>query len=215
MKTALVAGATGLVGKELVKQLLDDLSFDLVTVFVRRSMGIVHPRLKEFIVHFDDMHSWGDRVVGDVLFSTMGTTLKQAGSKEAQKKVDYAYQYGIARIAAHNGVPEYVLVSTPGASPGSIIFYSRIRGELDRDVKELPFKRVIILKPSVLAGKREDRRPGEEMGIKIGNLLKKIPGLSKYRPIQGSQVARAMIGAFREPTKERVTEYVLNELFQF
>lgn len=214
MKTAIIAGATGLVGRHLLEQVLEDPYFDEVIIFVRRTTGIRHPKLTEHIVNFDTPDEWKDRVKGDILFSTMGTTLKQAGSKEAQKKVDYTYQYEVAKMAAENGVQEYVLVSTPGASPGSMVFYTRIRGELDRDVKKLPFKRIIILKPSVLDGKREKKRSGEEIGIKLGNLLKGIPGLKKYRPIHGRIVARAMIAAVKKEEDAGFREYVLDELFE-
>jgi uncharacterized protein YbjT (DUF2867 family) len=118
-------------------------------------------------------------------------------------------------MAAENGVPEYVLVSTPGASENSWIFYTRIRGELDRDIKKLPFKRIIILKPSVLDGEREVKRRGEEIGIRLSNLLKSIPGLKKYQSIAGKIVASAMIGALEKPQKSRIEEYELDELFQF
>ena len=215
MKTALILGATGLVGKQLLLQLLDSENYNKVVVFVRRSTGIVHPKLQEWIVDFDSISSWREKVMGDVLFSTLGTTLKKAGSKEAQKRVDYTYQYEVARIAAENGVPEYVLVSTPGASENSWIFYTRIRGELDRDIKKLPFKRIIILKPSVLAGEREVKRRGEEIGIRLSNLLKHIPGLKKYQSIEGRIVASAMIRALEKDQKSRIEEYELDELFQF
>jgi len=214
MKTAIIAGATGLVGGHLLEQVLDDPYFDEVIIFVRRTTGIDHPKLTEHIVNFDKPGEWKDRVKGDILFSAMGTTLKQAGSKEAQKKVDYTYQYEMAKMAAENGVQDYVLVSTPGASPNSMVFYTRIRGELDRDVKKLDFNRIIILKPSVLDGKRELKRRGEEIGIKLGNLLKGIPGLKKYRPIHGKIVARAMIGAVKKEEDAGLREYVLDELFE-
>ncbi|MGC9344211.1 MAG: NAD(P)H-binding protein, partial [Bacteroidales bacterium] len=130
MKTAIIAGATGLVGGHLLEQVLEDPYFDVIIIFVRRTTGIDHPKLTEHIVNFDTPDEWKDRVKGDILFSAMGTTLKQAGSKEAQKKVDYTYQYEVAKMAAAKGVQDYVLVSTPGASPGSMVFYIRIRGEL-------------------------------------------------------------------------------------
>jgi uncharacterized protein YbjT (DUF2867 family) len=214
MKTAIIAGATGLVGGHLLEQVLEDPYFDKVIIFVRRSTGIDHPKLTEHIVNFDMPGEWKEKVKGDILFSAMGTTLKQAGSKEAQRRVDYTYQYEMARMAADNGVKDYVLVSTPGASPGSMVFYTRIRGELDRDVKKLSFDRIILLKPSVLDGKREEKRRGEEIGIKLGNILKGIPGLKKYRPIHGKIVARAMIGAVKKEEDVAFREYVLDELFE-
>lgn len=213
MKTAIIAGATGLVGSHLLNQLLNDQDFNKIIVFVRRSTGISNPKLTEHIINFDDPEKWKNQVKGDVLFSTMGTTIGQAGSKEAQRKVDYTYQYEIARIASVNRVPEYVLVSTPGASPKSWIFYTRIRGELDRDVKKLDFKRIIILKPSLLAGKRENRRAGEELYARLLNGLKWLPGARKYRPIHAEIVAAAMRNAVKAPFIKSFEEYALDEIF--
>ena len=139
MKTAVVIGATGLVGSELVALLLADSRFETVKVFVRRSTGRQHPKLEEHLVNFDAVETWKEQLTGDVLFSAMGTTLKQAGSKDAQYKIDYTYQYNVAKAAAENGVPQYVLISSAGASPKSRIFYSRMKGELEESVKKLTF----------------------------------------------------------------------------
>src|SRR5690349_10962018 len=138
--TAIVIGATGLVGSELVQQLLDDERFSLVKIFVRRSFGKQHPKLEEHIIDFDKIHEWGHLVSGDVLFSALGTTLKQAGGKEAQYRIDYNYQYDVADAAAKNKVPVYVLVSSAMANVDSKIFYTRMKGELERDIKKLPFQ---------------------------------------------------------------------------
>ena len=213
MKTAIVAGATGLVGNHLLHQLLDDERYEKVVIFVRRKTGISYRKLVEHIVDFDKPQNWKDKVKGDVLFSAMGTTIKKAGSKAAQRKVDYSYQYEIAVAASQNGIRDYVLISSAGASPRSLIFYSRMKGELDRDVEKLDFQRVFILKPSVLTGNRQNRRAGEEIFSKILRRLQWIPGISKYRPIAGEDVARAMRSVIEKETQNRITEYTLDELF--
>lgn len=195
MKTAIVIGATGLVGNELVQQLLKDSRFDKVKVFVRRSMKIVNNKLEEHIVDFETPDSWKKNVTGDVLYSAMGTTLKAAGSKEAQYKIDYTYQYQVARMAANNNVGQYVLVSAAGSSVDSKIFYSKMKGELERDVKKLPFETIHIIRPGMLAGERREARSGEKIGTGIMNLVAMIPGLHRLKPIQGAEVARAMINA--------------------
>jgi uncharacterized protein YbjT (DUF2867 family) len=189
-----VIGATGLVGGELVNQLLQNKDVEKVRVFVRRDLNIPHPKLEQHIVDFENAESWKPFLQGYILFSAMGTTLKQAGSKANQYKVDYTYQYRFAEEASRNGVPVYVLVSSAGANSKSLLFYSRIKGELDDAVQKLPFMRVIILRPSILKGNREISRPMEEKSVRIMELISK--GLfKKYRPVPAETVARAMIRA--------------------
>jgi uncharacterized protein YbjT (DUF2867 family) len=154
-KIAVVIGATGLVGGELVKLLLADEHIAQVIVFVRRAGGISAPKLVEHLIDFDHPEAWSFLVKGDVLFSCMGTTISKAGSKAAQYKIDYTYQYQFARIAAANAIPTYVLVSAASANPKSSMFYSRIKGELERDVSQLNFSDVYLLQPGLLVGERK------------------------------------------------------------
>jgi len=213
-KRAIILGATGLVGGHLVKLLLNDDLYERVTVFVRRSTGILHPKLTEHSVDFDNPGPWEGLIRGNDLFSCLGTTIKKAGSRDAQYGIDYTYQYKTAMAAAENGVTTYVLVSSSGASPHSRIFYSRIKGELDRDVKELPFRTVSILKPSVLMGERKEKRTGESLGVFLGNILiPLIPPLRKYRPIPAETVAKAMIKAANDPDAQDFSVYELEEIF--
>ncbi|MBW2637459.1 MAG: NAD(P)H-binding protein [Deltaproteobacteria bacterium] len=213
-KKAIILGATGLVGRNLVKLLLDDDRYEGVTVFVRRSTGSLHPKLTEHSVDFDNPGPWEALVTGEDLFSCLGTTIKKAGSKDAQYTIDYTYQYRTAKAAAENGVTTYVLVSSSGANPHSRIFYSRIKGELDRHVKGLPFQTVCILKPSVLMGEREEKRTGESLGVFLGKILiPLIPPLKKYRPIPAETVAKAMIKAANDPDRQAISEYELEEIF--
>jgi uncharacterized protein YbjT (DUF2867 family) len=191
-KTANVIGATGLVGRELVNQLLQSEDIEKVRVFVRREFNSLHPKIEQHIVNFDEDTSWKPFLEGEILFSTMGTTLKQAGSKANQYKIDYTYQYRFAEEASRAGIPVYVLVSSAGANAKSLLFYSRIKGELDDAVQKLPFKKVIILRPSILDGIREKRRPLEEKSIRI---MGAISGFlfKKFRPVPAATVAKAMI----------------------
>ncbi len=210
-KTAIVLGATGLVGSELLQQLLIDGSFSQILVFTRRALEISHPKLKNEVIDFNNPDSWIEKVKGDVLFSAFGTTIKKAGTKENQWKIDYTYQYQMAQAARKNGVPAMVLVSSAGASANSKIFYSRMKGELDRDVKALAFERLTIIKPSILAGHRNEKRVGETFGLLMGKLLGKMPYLNKYQSIQAYTVAKAMVQASK--LNQSYAEYQLLEVF--
>ncbi len=187
-------GATGLVGKALLYQLLDNKDVKLVRVFARRKCGISHPNLEEHLVDFSHPESWKHLLTGDVLFSALGTTLKTAGSKAAQYRVDYTFQYDFARIAAGNGVPSYGLVSSAGASSKSAIFYSKMKGELDDAVQLLPFRQCLILRPSILSGEREQSRPAERIANATMQFVTRFV-FRKYRPISGDIVAKALINA--------------------
>jgi uncharacterized protein YbjT (DUF2867 family) len=195
MRTAIVIGATGLVGTELVDLLLADTRFDTVKILVRRGTNRINPKLTEYVVNFDEPDTWKKLVTGDVLYSAMGTTLRIAGSKEAQYKVDFTYQLAVAKVAAANEVAEYVLVSAAGSSPDSKIFYSRMKGELEVEVQKLPFETIHIIRPGMLSGERSDVRTGEKLGIGLMSVLSIIPGLSNLKPVKGREVAQAMINA--------------------
>ena len=212
MKTALVIGATGLVGSQLLIQLLADERVGQVIAFGRRKTGTVHAKLEERVIDFDAIDSWAPGVKGDVAFSSLGTTLKQAGSMAAQKKVDYDYQLAFARASSGNGVPGYVLVSSASADPTSRVFYSRIKGELDREVQRLGFERVRIMRPSLLGGERKEARTGERIGSVVLRAVNAVGIARRYREISGSVVARAMINAALDPEKgTRI--FTLDEIF--
>jgi uncharacterized protein YbjT (DUF2867 family) len=212
MKTAIVLGATGMVGSELTRQLLEHPDYSTVLVFVRRSTGITHLKLTEHLVDFEKTDEWKHLIKGDVLFSAMGTTLNKAGSKAAQFRVDYTYQYRVASAAADNGVPCYVLISSAGASEKSMIFYSKMKGELDRDIRKLSFLRTRIIKPGILSGNRSESRPAEAISISMMAALGRIPFIRKYRPYPATMVAKAMINAALDETAE-IRVYELEGVF--
>ncbi len=189
---AIVIGSTGLTGSALLRQLSADPNFDHIISLQRRSLENPLPNVEEIIVDFDHPESWPDKVRGDVLFSALGTTLKKAGSKKAQYKVDYTYQLEVARIAARNGVRKYILVSAAMANPKSRIFYSRMKGELEEAIKKLPFEKIYILRPGLIHGPRPDKRPLEGLSARVMTILSRLPGLSLWRPLSGEELARAM-----------------------
>ena len=189
---ALVIGATGAVGKDLVEQLLQDDSFERVDVFVRREVPVTSEKLVPHIVDFDHPEGWAGLLTGDVLFSCMGTTIKAAGSQEAQWKVDYTYQYQAAKAARENGVKTLVLVSSVGADPKSKIFYARMKGQLDQDVSALGFPGCFILRPPSLIRKGSDRF-GEKAGVVILKALNVIGLMRSWKPMPTEDVAASMI----------------------
>ncbi len=152
---ALVIGATGATGQEIVSQLLEDDSFSSVSIFVRKDLNITHSKLKTYIIDFSKVEDYRELIKGDVLFSCLGTTRRTAGSKEKQYLVDYTYQYEFAKIASDNGVPIYSLVSSTGANENSPIFYPKIKGKLEEAIKKLPFKTIQIFQPPTLIRKKK------------------------------------------------------------
>lgn len=200
--TANVIGATGLVGKQLVKQLLRNPAFEKVRAFVRSDMAIEHPKLEQHLTDFNDESTWEKNLQGDVLFSALGTTLKKAGSKEKQYETDVTFNLNFAKRAKENGIKTYILVSSVGANANSSIFYSRIKGELDEKADKLDFNKLIILRPSALSGDREETRWMEKLSIPVTKLITRFI-LKKYRPIEAATVAKAMINAAVNPSIQK------------
>jgi len=210
MKKAIVIGSTGLVGTQLVQLLLRNNFFTEILSLVRRPTGLKHSKLTEKVIDFDLPDTWGNLIDGDVLFSTLGTTLADAKSKTAQFEVDFIYQYNVAQAAANNGVSNYVLVSSAGADPSSKSFYLSMKGKLENSVQKLPFENISIIRPGQLAGERKSERYGEKIGLKLMTGLNKLGLLKKYRPIHSSLVATAMINA---ANKRNSSTYTLTEVF--
>lgn len=188
---AIVIGATGATGKDLVSQLLNDEKFDKVHIFVRREVKIHHDKLQVHVVNFDKIDEWKNELCGDVLFSALGTTIKKAGSQKAQWKIDYTYQYEVAKAARANGIEAMVLVSSAWATADSKVFYTRMKGQLEEDVKKLGFRHLSIMRPPSLIRKNTDRF-GERISVKLLQALNKIGLLRSIRPMPTSQVAHAM-----------------------
>lgn len=194
---AIVIGATGATGKDLVAELLADEQFDEVHIFVRRNTNIQHDKLRVHVVDFDKIDAWKDHLQGDALFSALGTTIKQAGSQKEQWKVDYTYQYEVAKAARENGVPTMALVSSAWATADSKVFYTRMKGQLEDDVKKLGFRSLYIMRPPSLIRKGTDRF-GESVSVKILQAINKIGLLRSIRPMPTSQVAHAMISLAKQ-----------------
>ena len=196
---ALLIGATGATGTDLLEKLLHDTTFDEVTIFVRKQIGFTNDKLKVHVVNFDRPDEWKHLVKGDVAFSCLGTTLKAAGSKEAQRKVDYDYQYNFAKAAKENNVAHFILVSSYGANSKSSIFYSRIKGELEEAVQALQFQKTTIFNPGMLQRKNTDRS-GEVVMEKILRFINMLGLFKKHKPLSTEVLAQAMINAAKNQT---------------
>jgi uncharacterized protein YbjT (DUF2867 family) len=192
MSTAIVIGATGLVGKCLVQQLLTDPAYSSVVALTRRATALHADKYREHVVDFGRPETYAEWLRGDVLFSAMGTTRGEAGSIAAQRTVDYGYQFEVAQLAARNGVKGYVLVSSSGANPSSLSAYLKMKGELERDVAGLGFSSLQILRPGPLTGQRDRPRRGEAVAEAVFGAFNTLGLLRSMRPISGDLVARAM-----------------------
>ena len=210
---ALIIGATGATGRELVNKLLLDDDFSQVTIFVRTAPTINHKKLKIHEIDFKDLEKYKDLIKGDILFSALGTTKKDAGGKDQQYEIDYTYQYEFAKIAAENGVAIYSLVSSVGANAKSFFFYPKIKGALEEAVKKLDFQKIDIFQPPMLIRQPELMRDGEKSGIKILNKLNKIGILKSQKPLAVEALAEKMLKMAKTPSKEKVSTYLPKDLF--
>jgi len=212
--TAIVIGATGATGSELVKQLIEDNQYSSVVVFSRRPLNFAHTKLTCHIVDFDNPQFWAHFVKGDVLFSALATTLKQAGSKTAQYKIDFTYQYQTAASAAANGVAKYVLVSAMGANANSWLFYPRIKGELDNAVAALPFKHIHIFRPGFLLRQPDKIRPMEKVGIAIIQFFNRLGLFKSQKPLPVDVLAQKMRSVLLSPAAQQFQVYSLDAIFE-
>lgn len=197
-RVALVAGATGLVGREILRQLADEPSFGEVRLLLRRPWTELPlpPKVREVVVDFLAVDGLGAHPAFDGvthLFCALGTTIRMAGSQAEFRRVDQVLPSLIARAALARGARHLLLVSAVGADARSRVFYSRVKGELEDELCSMGFRSVTIARPSLLLGKRSQRRPGEELGKRIGWLF---PG--RWRPVEAGSVARALVASARQ-----------------
>jgi uncharacterized protein YbjT (DUF2867 family) len=201
-RSALLVGATGLVGSFLLQRLLASERTARVTVWARRGIGKTHPKLKTEIADFERLHE--RRAEAEDVYCCLGTTIKQAGSQAAFRRVDYDYPVALAMAAAAGGAKRLLVVSALGADPDSTVFYSRVKGEMEEAVRAAGVPKTVFFRPSLLVGPREKPRPGEQAGMVIGKLLG--PLLGKYRPIEADTVAAAMLRVAEEDLALQIVE---------
>ena len=197
MKTALLAGATGLIGSQLLPLLLNSERYDKVIVVGRRAVPTIHPKLVQVVTELDKLEDVRLKLIADDVYCCLGTTMAQAGSKEAFFKVDFLYVVQLAALAAGNFAAQFMVVSSMGADAESRIYYSRVKGEMEAAVRQTPFRAIHIFRPSLLLGERTAPRLGERLGAVGLRLLRPLlrGPLQKYQPVTGAAVATAMLRA--------------------
>lgn len=200
-KTALITGATGLVGSSLLDKLLKSDNYNTVKVLSRSKLS-PHDKMEVIILNnFDKMNEVGDQLKADDIFCCIGTTMAKAKDKESFKKVDYNYPLALAEITLKNHAQKFLLISALGANKDSSIFYNRIKGQVEQAILQLDFPEIHILRPSLLSGPREEKRVGEDAAksfYKLFNFIFVGP-LRKYKSIPAEQVAKAMLHFARTP----------------
>lgn len=196
--SVLLAGATGLVGRHCLERLLQDEAIAQVVVPTRRTL----PRdlygegdaskLEERVIDFRRLGAYDELGRVDAVICALGTTIKQAGSKEAFREVDCGYPVTLAELAQEGGAKRYALVSAIGANPSSMFFYNRVKGEVEMRLRAFDFENLTIVRPSLLLGDRDEFRPGEEIAKRVSPLIPR-----RYKPVHARQVARALVAAVK------------------
>lgn len=190
---ALILGASGLVGNELLELLLEDQRFEKIDLLSRRELDLRDLKVTNHVVDFYNINELPIHHHIDVLFIAFGTTLKKAGSQAKQFEIDVDIPTNVMKLAKEIDIQNCVLVSALGVSKKSPFFYSRMKAQLDENAKNMNFRQLIILKPSVLEGFRPEQRTGENVSVYVGNLLAKTGLIDSYKPVKAQDVAKAMI----------------------
>jgi uncharacterized protein YbjT (DUF2867 family) len=208
-RTAIVFGATGLVGTALIGELCNSGSYGTVRIFTRKETPFSdNEKVSEYIIDFSRLKDYAGLMIGDDLFICLGTTIKKAGSVSRMEEIDRDLPLEIARLASVNSVEKIAVVSSLGADSRSSNYYLRIKGEMEKGLMKLNFRTIVIMRPSILLGERAEKRTGEE----IGKVFMRISGifmvgrLAKYKAIEGSKVARAMVNAISEKSGIEILE---------
>lgn len=194
--TAVVAGATGMTGHYLLNVLSEDSFYDRVLILSRRPAAVSSPKFRALPAAFESLRA-EDLPGATHLFCCLGTTMKKAGSKDAFRRVDYEYPLRLAEAGRAAGARVMMLISSVGADPGSFSFYLRVKGELEEALRGAGFEALHLFRPSILLGRREEARPGEQAGIRMARAFEfALRGrLSKYRPMPAGVLAAAMAAA--------------------
>ena len=201
---AIVIGATGATGRELIKILLLRSEFKHILALTRKKLEVSSPKLYVHVVNFAEIDKYSSIINGDILFSALGTTLKDAKSKTKQFEVDYTYQYNLAKISSENNVKTLSLVSSSGANENSLFFYPKIKGLLESSVKQLNFENIQIYQPPFLIRQSDVMRSNEKIGIFIFKALNSVGVLNSLKPLPVSRLAEKMVDEALKKHSQRV-----------
>jgi len=195
-RTALVAGATGLVGGELVKLLLANDAYERVVVLVRKEIGLRHAKLEQAVINFDELDQLPiERFAGADVFCALGTTIKKAGSQDNFRLVDYTYPMVLGRLAKQYGAKAFLIITAMNSDERSLFFYSRVKGEVERDLAKLGLPQLHIFRPSLITGERQEHRTGEQFAAKLSAGLPFLFAgpMARYKPNPATDIAKAML----------------------
>jgi uncharacterized protein YbjT (DUF2867 family) len=196
-KTALVLGASGLVGNELVKILIQQNQYEMIHLLVRKPIESNDSSCKVHFIDFDQLYNYPELFKVSDVFCCLGTTIKKAKSKEAFRKVDYEYPIEAAKLASKSGVEKFLIITAMGANAKSMIFYNQVKGQVEEALAKLTIPSVHIFRPSLLLGERKEFRFGEKIGGKVSTFLNvlMVGPLRPYKAIEAKNVAAAMTAA--------------------
>jgi uncharacterized protein YbjT (DUF2867 family) len=192
---ALIAGASGLVGGFLVRLLAETRQFDELIALHRKGSKIVVPGVTAVEIDMDYLDDYREKLIGEVVFCCLGTTMKKAKTKKNFYTVDFTYPYELAKIAFRNGCKQFNIITASGANIKSFFYYNRVKGEIEHAVGQIGFPSVNIFRPSFLLGKRNEKRIGEQAGAAVAKVINPllVGTAKKYRAVQAETVAKAMI----------------------
>lgn len=194
-RTALVIGASGLVGGHCLDYLLQEESYSKVIALLRKPLAINHPKLEQQVIEFDRLENYRSIIRGDDIYCCIGTTFLKSPKKSDYYKIDFIYPNEIAKIVKEKGAEQFSLISALSANKEAPFFYSRVKGELENAILDLKFSSTYIFRPSFLVGERQEFRPIEIIGVSVLKILTPLlqGGLRQYRPIEASAVAKVMV----------------------
>ena len=208
MKTALLFGASGLVGSHVLSQLISNNSYSKIKLFVRTTINISDPKIEIIQTDFKNLENHREDIKGDDCFFCIGTTKKNSPDKNEYKRVELEVPKQVAQIAKSNSVNSFVFISSGYADPKSSGDYLKFKGEVEEELKRLNFQKLGIMRPSFLLGDRKEKRIGEKIGIFVFKLLSPLflGPLKKMKPIHSATVAKAMITITQNKVSKTIFE---------
>lgn len=205
-KTAIILGASGLTGNLLLHQLIDHPDYDSIKLFSRKSLGLNHPKVSEFIGNLLQLEEFESDFKGDEVFCCIGTTAKQTPDKKLYRQIDFGIPVAAAQLCQKNHIPSFLVISAMGADGKSKIFYNRTKGEMEQSVLDVKIPHTYILRPSLIGGNRQESRLGERLGTIFAKLINPLllGSLRKYRMIEAATIAYAMVEVAQKKPQETI-----------